>query len=354
MIDRRVLHFLVWSIVIAIVTVWSYSLRSVNDMATERDELSSSKYLSINVAHIGNSIQYYNDLPRLLEQMLSARYESVFQDSCLRGGATLASLFEKGNGMANKFSSRPDVSRKEDGTFDIGSPTVEKLLTSSLHTWDVVIMNDHTQSPARPEKKQESMNSLQSEYIPLLMSQIRNTAVSKENDGESRKETIPTKLQLHTITVIFIQTAAYRNPVKDSEDLGTFDQFTESLQRGYEDYAELVANSYIVNENESNPLQTKVAPVGLAYQAIRKQDELFWAKLYARDDFHPSPHGTLLEAYTIYCTIVQERPPMYNPAWWNWARYMQPPDTEPLPLPTAEEASALRDVAWTTCQKSMK
>mmetsp|Transcript_27686 Transcript_27686/g.51953 ORF Transcript_27686/g.51953 Transcript_27686/m.51953 type:complete len:501 (+) Transcript_27686:154-1656(+) len=264
---------------------------------------------SIQVAHIGNSIQYFNDCPRLLEHMLRNRFETVKQDSCLRGGATLSSLFEKGNGMLKKF-----------GGNDIGTPTVADLLQE--RQWDFVVINDHTQSPVRPERKQQSMDVLRNSYIPLL----RNTT-----------------------TVIFIQTAAYKSPVKESEDLGGFDKFTEGLWQGYQEYAALVQAA------SHNSIQAKIAPVGLAYQYVKKyHGEDLWAKLYFSDDFHPSPHGTWLEACVLYCTMVGQPPPTYNPDWWKTARYMQPPEEDQLPLPTDEDAALLSNVAWKLCQEQEK
>jgi hypothetical protein len=293
------------------------------------EEVSKAKdYIA--VAHIGNSIQYYNDSPRLLEHMLNTKFSTVRQNSCLRGGATLTSLYEKGNGMATKFSNNNNN--------DIGAPTVKDLLLSipeptmsvSSLSWDFVIINDHTQSPARLEKRKESMQTLLSKYIPLLLQQ----------QSES------------TTTVIFLQTAAYKSPVKDSDDLGTFDECTAKIHEGYTEYAQLIRRS-----NNNGTLQAKVAPVGLAYQYLKHQHDnndetiaTMWSKLYAHDDLHPSPHGTWLEACVVYCTMLEEYPPDYDVSWWNTARYMQPPDEEPLPLPTNDEADLLRQVAWMVCQ----
>ena len=293
---------------------WYLYRKSATKMAS-MDE-SNHTFDSFKIAYLGNSIQYYNDMPRLLEHMLKRRFKNVRQDSCLRGGATIPSLWEKGNGMARKFAT--DAAKKEDGTYDIGAPTVQALLGEE--TWDVVIVNDHTQSPARPEKRAESMQALKEQYIPMCT----NNKVSK---------------------IIFLQTAAYKTPVKDSGDLGTFDEFTEKVWHGYQEYAKLVRQ-----EGKKSELEAKVAPVGMAYQAIRKQDHDLWARLYARDDFHPSLHGTFLEASVVYCTIVGEKAPVYDSSWWKTARYMQPPDTDPLPLPTDTEAATLRDVAWNFCQ----
>jgi hypothetical protein len=280
------------------------------------DNYSISLKDSIKVAHLGNSIQYYNDMPRLLEHMLRHRYNSVEQDSCLRGGATLRSLWKNGNGMGEKFAT--DAAKREDGSYDIGAPTIQALLEEA--NWDVVVANDHTQSPARPEKKEESETALKNYYIPLF-------------------------LKSQATMVVFVQTPAYKAPVNNAADLGTFDEFTEKIWHGYQAYAKLVRQ-----QGSDHALDAKVAPVGLAFQAIKQQDDALWVKLYARDDFHPSPHGTLLEASVVYCTIVGEVPPVYDALWWETARYMQPPETEPLPLPTNVEAAILQDVAWNACQ----
>lgn len=54
----------------------------------------------IRVAMIGNSLMYYNDLPRLLEAMSGGR---LSQDSCLHGAASFKSHLLYGNGMFAKW-----------------------------------------------------------------------------------------------------------------------------------------------------------------------------------------------------------------------------------------------------------
>lgn len=277
---------------------------------------------SIRIAHIGNSIQYYNDCPRLLESIFKDHYGSekgVTQDSCLRGGASLVSLWTKGNGMASKFAT-PNAIRP-DGTYDIGRSSVQELLENEK--WHFVIMNDHTQSPAREDTKERTLEILSKEYLPLL---------SKAN-----KDSI----------VVFLMTAAYRRPVNGSDDLGSFDEFTRKLEEGYGAYKRIVPNS-------------KVAPVGLAFQHVKnhypqnKECATFsWEMLYASDDFHPSPHGTLLQAFLLFSTIVGQEPPEYNPSWWDRARYMQPPEHERLQLPSIEDGALLRNIACAVCSSSL-
>lgn len=332
-LPRSLVSIAFYFLSLSAIVISSFSARSRAldlNMVDFQNSSATSTAKGIKVAHIGNSIQYYNDCPRLLERMFKAYYgpdgpenninNVVVQDSCLRGGASLVSLPTKGNGMATKFAT-PNALRP-DGTYDIGSPTVQDLLTSN--SWDFVIMNDHTQSPARLDSRKNTLKALETVYLPLLQT-----------------------LDPPNPVVVFLMTAAYRKPVKDADELGSFDEFTEKLQEGYSQYQQMIPNS-------------KVAPVGLAYQYVRNNypkvdtdgddSSIFsWEWLYARDDFHPSPHGTLLEAFVLFATIVGEEPPTYDPSWWDTARYMQPPDVEPLPLPTPEEAALLQGVACAIC-----
>ena len=51
----------------------------------KKDENDEVDQQEISVAFLGNSILYYNDCPRLVEQMLRQSYQNVVQDSCLVG-----------------------------------------------------------------------------------------------------------------------------------------------------------------------------------------------------------------------------------------------------------------------------
>ena len=213
--------------------------------------------------------------------------------------------------MSSKFHTPPAL--KSDGTtYDIGSSTVATLLAKD---WNVVIVNDQTHAPARVSSRTNSKDVLKSTYLPRL----------KNSDGTFA-------------TVIFLMTAAYRRrSVEGTDDLGTFDQFTAKLHQGYMEYQGVIPGS-------------KVAPVGLAYQYLRSQDRDVWESLYVEDDIHPSPHGTLLQVYVLYATITHTCPPTrYSLSWWDDARYMQPPELDPLPLPTSEEALYLRSIACHVC-----
>jgi hypothetical protein len=87
-------------------TGWSHSDRSYDiDYLPYFDDLNHSKgpvtNTSISVAFIGNSMQYYNDLPRLLVEMSEA---NITQNSCYRPGTSLKTIATHGNGMPNYWN----------------------------------------------------------------------------------------------------------------------------------------------------------------------------------------------------------------------------------------------------------
>lgn len=330
------------------------------DSAVDETPTGEPSSPTFRIAHIGNSIQYYNDCPRVLEKMLLAtalgkvidlndpeRNKWVRSDLCLRGGATIPSLWEKGNGMAVKFASRPDSILEGDDGYDIGKPTVADLLKTQEGAdryWDFVIVNDHTQSPVRSERKNESQAALKANYFPAI-------AEGMEASNNTNKNT----------TIIFVQTMAYKSPVKDSEDLGTFDEFTESLAKGYNEYVKLAEEFASSRFPNQEALKTTVAPLGRGYQIIRNENfDLWFNSMYANDDFHPSPHGTLLEACILHCVVTGEKFALFDSGdadevlddWWKRARYMQPltypngDPQEPLRIPTRAEAIYLNDIAY--------
>jgi hypothetical protein len=263
---------------------------------------------AISIAFLGNSILYFNDCPRLVQHMLQQRFSTVVQDSCLRGGATLPSLLDKGNGMRDKFQTPPAV--KADGKHDIGAATVKSLLSEK---WDFVVLNDYTQAPVRQETKQATLDALRDTYSKLF--------------------------QQAGATPVFLETFAYRYPdMKGTKDLGDFIQFSERLTAGYIEYAETL--SKLLPETPC-----RIARAGQAFQWLFTYNHNLWEKLFSWDDFHPSPHGTWLEACCIYCAVVNEAPPSLDSQWWEAARRMQPSIEKPMALPTVQESEELRRVA---------
>lgn len=279
----------------------------------KKDENDEVDQQEISVAFLGNSILYYNDCPRLVEQMLRQSYQNVVQDSCLRGGVNLSQLWIKGNGMRNKFASAAAL--LQDGSHDIGSPSPESLL-KSRDCWNFVVMNDHTQGPAREATRTETVQLLKEKLFPVF--------------------------QAGKMTPVFLQTFAYKvRRMNGTEDLGDMKEYTKRLMEGYKQYQQAL--------QEMGLKECRIAPVGEAVQWLSNHNNELWQKIYSWDDYHPSPHGTLLEAMIVFCTITRKPPPEYSPSWWQRCRYMQPPNEKPLPLPTHEEALLLQQVACRVC-----
>jgi hypothetical protein len=83
----------------------------------------------ISVAFVGNSMQYYNDFPRFMEEISNGH---LHQNSCLHGNADLRNLLIWGNGMYNIWGHSGNARIGEDGgssgLHDFGACTVAQLL----------------------------------------------------------------------------------------------------------------------------------------------------------------------------------------------------------------------------------
>jgi len=315
---------------------------------------------------LGNSIQYFNDQPRLLQHLLQTSFGNVFQDSCLRGGSSLPSLYEEGNGMWFKFETPNAL--QPDGTYDVGQPTIHALLaganySSSNHThhhfnhthnhtnhtpvnyswafrhdydpFDFVIMNDYTQGPARKQTREMSLEALREHYGPLLKYQQKQ----HEDLGHHHRK----------VTPVFLQTWAYRKAAKGSDDLGSVAEFTARISHGYKTYVQFLKDEFGIES-------ATIAPVGNVFLWVHQNKPELWDRLIYIDDLHPTPHGSWLESCVLYTTLMKERfrgregdgsilmPPVFNVSWFKTARYMMPPEDEQKPLPTDEEAEEIRQI----------
>ena len=189
----------------------------------------------VTVAFLGNSILYYNDCPRFLENLSKG---AISQDSCLRGGTNLHELWKLGNGMRKHGwateNAKIDNADGDAAYYDVGAPNVKTLLDATKK-WDYVVFNDHTQGPARPEKKQVTQDVLVEKYLPLLLDCLA--------------------------TPIIIETAAYRyEGIVNSQDLGSTHEFQKRVREGIEDYIQVLGEKM-----ESKSIKPKIAPVGTAY-----------------------------------------------------------------------------------------
>jgi hypothetical protein len=245
----------------------------------------------VSIFYVGNSIIQVNNTPRFMQYLRNTAHgESAIRwRAFLRGGQTLKTLVKQGM----RFGHIPNI--------------------------DYVVMNDQSQYPARTFNRNIVVQSMIKDYAPMFQS----------------SGAIP----------VFIVTAAYRNKVKGSADLGSVEHFTNLLVQGYEAYAAEL-------EQRLPPAQKPIlVPVGLAYLQVHKEKPELWRKLFAWDSYHPSAQGTFLQCCVLYRSIFGELPPknvavqetdkdVHN-LWW---RVMSPQDPE-YKKPTVAEAEYLWEVA---------
>ena len=308
----------------------------------------------VRVAFIGNSIQYYNDCPRFVANLSSHRIIE-HQDSYLRGGANLSELWD---GMAhgaphwasmrNAFATEEEMMMmnadgggaadgggSNDHNCDVGSPTVQALLgcdpNNKKDRWDYVVINDHTQGPAREESRKATQQILLDKYLPLI---IDNGA-----------------------TLIIIETAAYRYPgVHGSEDLGSTQDFQQKIRQGVQSYI------HALRTKLPETIQPRMAPVGTAFLHVHEDNNKVWESLFDPfDHFHPSPSGTFLQGCVLHWTMFDSPPPLPRSDeeirdLWKDARVMHDVkkngDQGP-PFPTMIEAEYLWNVAKIICETDL-
>ena len=176
----------------------------------------------------------------------------------MRGGANLGLLLQRG------------PSKNEAKHIYGNSPSVDSLLKS--RRWDFVVMNDYSQAPALPERRDETLALLR-----------------KAPPGETGA--LRLLLDKCAATPIVYQTWGYRAAQKDSDKIGDFGEMSHQLAAGCNRYRAALGGSALL------------APVGTAYQLVHKERPELWHALYHTDDYHPSCLGTYLAAATIYATI---------------------------------------------------
>jgi hypothetical protein len=246
--------------------------------------------------------------------------------------------FRTPQAIRKRQSSSSSSWNTDDVEYDIGASTVVELLETQP-SWDFIILNDHTQAPAREASAQRTREYLQQYYAPYFIQQNKN----HPHNRNQANTTTTTQYSRRGTKILFLQTPAYRVPgIKESDDLGDFDTMTDAVAAG--------VSSYVHCLRQVNVPHVRMAPVGQAYRIIQRQHPHLFPKLYALDDFHPSPYGTWLQACVLYCIMFQTSPPTYNTSWWKQSRYMMPIGDMDDPasfIPTAAEALELAKVACT-------
>ena len=328
--------------------------------------ITSFKYQKrIQVAFIGNSVQYFNDFPRFMEAISG---DHVVQNSCLHEYATIFTIVQSGNGMLKKFNTeKARVGDDSSNLFDYGACTVHQLLfgydgflygdwksynasttgttysgayndglnpcyadasyltyitTQFLNNpikWDYVVINDDPETPGSSESRQKSLESLMSTYASWF----------------AQTGAIP----------VFLDTPAYWSTFKNLSTFENVPTFTSLTYEGYREYAGLLGSFLPAIQK---PL---IAPVGIAFLAVWEDDYQMWTKLFHYDEINLSPHGTFLQGCVVHHSLFGHLPrkdvalPDSISSLFSRARRMQPPSHHRKEWPTRDEALYLYNIA---------
>ena len=316
---------------------------------------------------------YFNDFPRFF-QTIAGNANPVYEDSCLRGDASIHSLFIEGNGMFPQFQTDAAFMKYDSNgsaIYDFGACTIQQLLlgkddlvnnplidfpknqignhnrnpclydppymqytmdnykTKTPKHWDFVIINDNTRNPSRGKERAQSLQDLETSYVPLLQ----------------KTGAIP----------IFLWTHAYKVPstaLRNMTGLEDVANFTSLTYAGYKEYVKLL------EENLPDAQKPRIAPSGLAWLTVYEENPELWTTLFHNaDHIHASPSGTFLQGCVVYYTVFGHMPDKETmvmrteelPSLWKSARMMQHAWEPPNPFPDEETASYLYEI----CERVM-
>ena len=373
----KMIHSQVWKPAAGVVTTALVLVGLFSSSRTTDDSV-------VSIAMIGNSIQYYNDLPRLLEAMGAGKLK---QTSCLHGNSNFEDHLRLGSGMYTKWQTGQALILDEDTplrlsdslAYDYGACTPQQLLfgfdkrldeiygqrrgleqvvyesdddqiyqidieleddgtnpclqdedyyyyLNNLYQengppkWDFILVNDNSRAACCTEQRQTSLELLESVYIPWF----RKTKA----------------------TPIFLATYPYWASHRDMSGLTDIPTFASLTYEGYREYYDLVARSLPESQ------QPRLAPVGFAMLIIWEEKPNIWKDLIHYDEVHLSPSGTFLEGCIVYATIFGRLPSKEvvfsdkgTSHLFGRARRMQPPDDPSKPFPSLGRAQYLYHVA---------
>lgn len=289
----------------------SYSLSDV-DISIDWDE-------ELNVAFVGNSYLFINDIPRVMEAI--SEYH-IHQESVIHStGGSLGNLLLTGNGMYPRWKSDEAVLESYVNDYgnnvtiyDYGLCTIAQILegydeilsygnedeayyndgknpcirdknyfnyiqnklANSTFEWDYVVLVDQTKRMAIEEARQQSIYALTNAYGPLI-----------EATGA-----IP----------VIVDTHAFWSDSTNMTGLVDIPTFQSLIYDGVLDYVEALAS---VLQDWQAPV---IAPVGLAFLVVYEENYNLWQKLFIDDDIHSSVHGSYLFSCVLYATMYGHLP----------------------------------------------
>lgn len=318
----------------------------------------------INVAFVGNSYFYVNDLPRFVEQIAGGH---ITQDSVIHNAANILQIIMTGNGMWNKWATKNAMingvkfkSSSRNTTaylYDMGACSVPQLLTGHdqmvtygnrlgsfindgqnpcfqqedyreyqestdlKKSWDFVVITDQSKTMAFEDTRAEALAAFNYTYGPIL----------KKNN----------------ISPIILQPHAYMSSGANSTGLDNLATFTALIMEGAQVYKKFL------NKRTGMFASAHVAPVGNAFLAVYEESPNdLWPKLFLDDGIHPSAYGTFIYGCVIYATMTGYMPTykrvvvddMELSDLFSTARRLQASSSK-AGFPTKSEAATLYKIA---------
>jgi len=341
---------------------------------------------------------YFNDFPRFFEEISGGQGGSVVvrQDSCLHGGASIASLLLEGNLMHPQFETTEAIIPGNDDAgghalHDYGACTVPQLL---LGRDDRLVDPGY---PVAPPSGTDAYNSnpcrTDLAYREYAIEKFGNESYIPRGGGgggfarnPARRSTRAHALQilerhyvpwlLETGSVpVFLWTHAYvpdyacgeKNATRNApsppppppppprnmsglEDVAIFTSLTHAGIRAYVD---------LLGSHLPPAQHPRIAPVGLAFLVVYEEDVELWKTLFHCDNLHASPSGSFLQGcvvhHALFGTMPDRRVALGDgggddadatiASLWKRARMMQHAWEPPNPLPDADTAEYLYRVA---------
>jgi hypothetical protein len=324
---------------------------------------------SIRVAFVGNSMLYYNDVPRLLSQLSGGQ---LVQQSCLHGDATLTSILKSGNGMYHIWETgNARVYNNVSTIHDFGACTVRQMLFGYDPDLDARVMasmnsgnNNNDQQYNTDADDAATFNDgknpclLDAFYYEWLQQEMVRTygpynasALSSEPQGDDdaygnvdddassngRRPNPPpydfVVLNDNTRSPARVDTRraslealneTYLPWLLEMREHNTIPVFmaTYGYSTPYRDmgglgtvavFTSLTHYGYQVYADSLRGYLPKrqaprVAPVGIAFLVVWEENFHLWEKLFGVDEIHASPLGTYLQGCVLYHTLYGKMP----------------------------------------------
>jgi hypothetical protein len=314
---------------------------------------------NVNVAFVGNSYFFVNDLPRLMERVSDGK---IFQDSCLHGSGSILNLLKTGNGMYQKWNTQnamvggvewTNQNGQEVYLYDYGACSVPELLTGHdnmlsynnqygayindgsnpclqdsnyldyqesfnyTDTWDYVVITDQSKRMCFDDAREEALMAFNYTYGPILK-------------------------QIGAIPII-VQPHAFWSANANMTGLGDIPTFTSMIKEGTDIYQEYLNTKLGFNQ------RSRVARVGDAFLTVYEEDQELWYKLFLSDGIHPSGYGSYLYALMIHGAIYRSMPKkssvILEDAQELFSKSRMLHATNETQYPTQDEAKYLYSVA---------